>query len=261
MNEAIAGTALTGAEGSPPSAPSPTTTPPAEPTPQYLTRDEALSLLAQQRAEIERAAVEHGQRGAQSFIDKGRFNERITTLQKTLGTLVQGGHLDEATAAASLQEARWEALTGLMPDQQPVQAGGGSPSVEPLVARALQRLQTSGLQSGDPEYRAVQDPTAFADPLAWRDALDQALATKAARLARAQARENAQPASPTQPPTHLEPTGAAAVDVGGGAGTAVASGEALRKQLRQAYRDGDTATIARINDEIDRITKAAAHAP
>jgi uncharacterized protein (DUF1501 family) len=255
MSEEFAGNALTGAEGSPPSVPSSVETPPAEPTPQYLTRQEALNLMAEQRAELERAAADFGQRGAQSFIDRGRLNERLNLVQKALTGLVQSGQLDGQTASATLQDARWEALTDVMPaTPEPQPARPAQSDMHPLMRQAYQRMESMGITRGHP---AFVDPQKFDNPLDWRDALDSAVAKSTARAAREQAQLNAQAAQPAGNPQRPVPTGAAAIEVGGSVPGATAGLEQLRQQRIAAYRPGgDKSQIPQLDAEIDRLQKA-----
>lgn len=259
MDTEQAGVGLQAVEGAPPSEPASVTPEPqpSEPSPNYVSRDEVLRLLESVRAE----ARDYGQRGAQSFIDKTRLNERVGSTEKMLQQLVRDGAIDEQQASVYRHQARLEALTDLLPEPEPrpvsqpqtQQQPPAYAGVSPAIQKAYQRLAAKGLAPSDPEY---VDPLRYDDPIDWMEALDKAVATKTARLAREQARQNA--AAQTPPPAHTQPApiGAAAIEVGGGVGGATATLEQLRQQLRAAYRRGDRGTIERLNTEIDRMLSA-----
>jgi hypothetical protein len=263
--ELTQGAASPGAE-TPTPPPAPAQEPPAEPTPQYLTRDEALSLvqdaLTQQRQAYEIAARELGARGAQSFVDKQRLAERLKTVEATINQMVGDGLIDQSQASAYRERARLEALTDLLPEAPEPQPAERQ-TADPVQQRAEQLLNESGLTPQDPEYHTLYG---HADPFAWFEALAQAKATKAARLARTQAQAAARPApapasvppggTPTTPPA--APSGAAAVEVGAGGGTAVTDMATLRKQMQDAARRGDMAAFNTISAAIDRAMQGGA---
>lgn len=228
---------------------------PSEPLPQYVSRAEVLRLLEEVRAE----AREHGQRGAQSFIDKTRLNERVSQTEKTLRQLVSDGLMDEAQASAYLRQAKMDALTDLLPEPEPQPQRVQSPPVgpppgDPLAARAEQLVKESGLQPTDPEYQLL---FGHDNPFGWYEALQNAKAARAARLAREAARQTAAPTPAAPPvPTPPAPHGATAVEVGGGPAAPAGDLNSLREQLRKAYRSGNRPEIKRLNDEIDRVLRS-----
>ena len=223
---------------------------PSEPAPSYVSRDEVLQMLEQLRAE----AREYGQRGAQSFIDKRRLNERIQSAEVMLSRLVQDGVIDEPQASVYRHQARLEALTELLPEPEATSVGGEQPyqqPISPVIQKAYVHMAKKGLMPTDPEY---VDPLRFEDPIDWAEAVEKAVAQKAARLAREQARQQA--VTKQQPQAKQQINAATAIEVGSGGGVAPASLKQLEQQLIDAYRRGDYAARDRVQNEIDRILAA-----
>ncbi len=240
-------TGLPTGEGTPPSEQVSSGPQLVQPTPEYVSRDEVLRLLD----DVRREAATQGQRGAQSFIDKARLNERVSSTEKMLKRLVSEGTLDEAQASTHLATARLEALTDMLPEQEsPQQRQAGSR--DPYAAAAAQALAASGIVPGDPEYTVVTRND-YASPFAWYDALNQQKAAKLARLARAQAAVAAQTVTPTMPAT-LPPNPGAAVEAGGTGAAPVSDLKTLRSMLSRAYERSDYKERDRISAEIDRLT-------
>jgi len=207
-------------------------------------------MLDQVRAE----ARDHGQRGAQSFIDKSRLNERMGSTEKMLQRLVRDGYMDESQASFYRQHAQLEALTDLLPDAEPPrQSTAPQTPPDPLFAKADRLIREAGISQSDPEWVTLQNQ---ADAVDWGIAFERAKAARAARLARAAAAANAQPQPPTQrPPTPTTP-GVTAVEVGGGTSTPAGDPASLAQQLIQAYKRADRQEIDRLNAEIERLKRS-----
>jgi hypothetical protein len=252
-------------EGAPPSPtpgsgqqqqqPPPTQAAPPEQAPQYLTRDEALALIAERdkqwQQRYESLAKEQGQRGAQSYIDKRRLEERMRSTEATIQGLIRDGLLDESQASTYRERARTEALTDLLTEgpEQPQPEGGVSPEYNQAQAQmdqvAWTLINQAGLTDKDPEWQMLLGHNDFTT---WHTALQTASAAKAARLARSNAQANAQPpapatAAPVQPPP---PTGAQAVEIGAGGSGQVTDRAELGKQMNEAARQGNRAEVERI---------------
>jgi len=225
---------------------------PSETAPEYVSRDEVLRLLEQVRAE----ALEMGRRGAQSFVDRARLRERLENAERVLQRMIKDGVIDEEQARIYRQQEQLDALTSMLPGEPETEAQPARPprqDVSPIIQKAYQLLAKKGLTPDDPEY---VDPLNYSDPIDWVEAVDKAVLAKRARLAREQAKKQAAAQTQAAPAQQGgKPTGATAIEIGGGGNTA-ASLEQLRKQLRIAYRDGDYELRDRIQAEIDRIIAA-----
>lgn len=246
------GTGFMAAEGAPPSAPASIVEPqPVEHVPDYPSRSEVLAMLDQVRAE----AREHGQRGAQSFIDKARLNERMSVAERVLQQQIRDGMMDESQASTYRQRAQWEALTDLLPEQEPPRQSAPQmqPPADPLFAEADRLIKEAGITQADPEWATLQNqPSA----LHWGIAFERAKVARAARLARATAAANAQPTTPTPKPPPPAAPGVTAVEVGGGLSAPAGDPKSLQQQLIQAYRRNNRAEIDRINAEIERAVRS-----
>lgn len=261
LNTATTQPAGEGQEAPPSGTPLPTEAQPSEQEPQYLTRDEALQIvdeaLTRQRQAYETAAREMGQRGAQSFIDRRRLEERMKSVESSITAMVEDGLIDSSQASTYRERARNQALIDLLPEaEEPQPQGGGQTAADPLTQRAEQLLAESGLTPQDPEYHTLYG---HADPFAWHAALEKAKAAKEARLARAQGAQNAaQPGPASSRPAQGAPTGAAAVEAGAGGAGGAADLAGLRKQMQAASRRGDLQEAQRIGEEIERLIREAA---
>ena len=226
---------------------------PPEPTPEYLTKAEALEL----RRELQQ--TESRVRGLQSVIDKTaaqrkRLEERYGGVEAMLAAQVADGTLDETEASRYRQQARVEALYAQEPEAgEPVDDGGvvGQQASDPYQATAEARLKASGLIPSDPEMAALANQP---DPFEWAVALEQAKTAKAARLARELAAVQAARSPGAPQPTPAQ-TGATAQDVGTGGVVETTDLGVLRSQFQAAVRSGDQGEMRRVGALVDKVTR------
>lgn len=225
----------------------------AEQKPQYLTTDEAAKLWDAREKEIlsrvQNIAKDSGQRGAQSLVDKKRFNERLGALEKMIDAQVQDGTLDEHQASAYKRQARQDTLAEMVFEE-----GEQGPPSDDLNSIASKMVAEAGLTQNDPEYATLIN---HPNPLSWARQLERAVAQKNARLAKVSTPPTTAPQAPAPvapPPAQKAPASATAVEAGS-RGSSASNIETLHDQLVAAARRNDRAEMARLKAEFDKANK------